>query len=337
MAAVPTKLLVLSDTHGGRFPPDYRPPTSADVVLHCGDLTEESKIAEFLTTLDMLKAFGAPLTLVIAGNHDFTLDLPAFHRKVAEAGLASEPELVAREYGRDGEARKMFEDVRISHNIHLLDEGTHHFPLANGASLTVYASPYTTSPEADWGFQYLPTDGHDFSIAENTDIVLTHSPPEGILDRTAAKQRLGIPGLFQSVAKIRPQLHCFGHVHASWGAKLAAWRNATKTAGAETMSHFTAIDHGQSTVLDTLQSFQRGKFDDDATFTTKVQRLADFEKQGCRPIHGECDGRLKLDSGSRTYTLFVNASTKDDEEEQLHLPWLLDLDLPRSSPNMKES
>ncbi|KAL1889709.1 hypothetical protein Sste5346_008695 [Sporothrix stenoceras] len=84
MANVETKILVLSDTHGLRFPVDRQPPNDGiEVVLHCGDLTEESKIAKFRTTLNMLK----------------DIDLPAFHQKAAEAGLTSEPELVAREYG----------------------------------------------------------------------------------------------------------------------------------------------------------------------------------------------------------------------------------------------
>lgn len=334
MVTVKTKILVLSDTHGERFPPSRQPPTGADVVLHCGDLTEESKINEFQTTLDLLKDLGAPLTLVIAGNHDFTLDVPAFHQKVAEAGLASEPELVAREYGRDGDARRLFEDACTSHNIHLLDEGTHRFTLANGASLNVYASPYTASPDADWGFQYRPADGHSFAISDNTDIVLTHSPPEGVLDRMVTQQRGGVPDLFQAVARGRPRLHCFGHVHAGWGAKLVAWRDVEATT-AETVSHFTAIDNSRSTVLDTLQSFRRGKFDDDATAAAKAERLAEFEKQGCRPTCPVAGHSIALRLGSsRTHTLFVNAAIKGDEEEPLHLPWLIDLDLPQSSANM---
>ncbi|KJR88078.1 metallophosphoesterase domain-containing protein [Sporothrix schenckii 1099-18] len=327
MAHIKTKILVLSDTHGERYPPGRQPPKGADVVIHCGDLTEESKMVEFQTTLGLLKDLGASLTLVIAGNHDFTLDLPAFHRKVSEAGLTAEPDLVAREYGRDGEARQLFEDARASHNIHLLDEGTHHFTLANGASLTVYANPYTYSLDAAWGFQYRPEDAHGIAIAAGTDIVLTHSPPQGVLDRMTSQKRGGLQELFRAVARARPLLHCFGHVHAGWGAKLVAWREAEAT-NASTASHFTAIDHGRSTVLDTLQSVRRGKLDDDATAATKAQRLAAFAEQGCRPTSHVAGGDLALDAASRTHTLFVNASIKGDEEEPFYLPWLIDLDLP---------
>lgn len=330
MATIKTNILVLSDTHGLRFVLDRQPPKEGvDLVLHCGDLTEESKIGEFRTTLDMLKDIGAPLTLVIAGNHDFTLDLPAFHRKVAEAGLNSEPELVASEYGHDGEARQLFEEARVSHNIHLLDEGTHKFTLANGASITVFASPYTTSAAADWGFQYRTGESHNFDIKENTDIALTHSPPEGVLDKMASQKRLGIPELFRYVARARPLLHCFGHVHAGWGAKLVAWRDEAATT-AETASHFTAIDNGKSAVLETLQNFRKGRFGDETAAAAKAQRLADFHKQGCRPTSHVDGDDLSLGQ-DKARTLFVNASIKGDDEEQMNLPWLVSLDLPQHS------
>jgi hypothetical protein len=117
MATVQTKILVLSDTHGLRFPPGRQLPkdVDVDVVLHCGDMSEESKIAEFHTTLDMLNSICAPLTLVVAGNHDFTLDLPAFHQKVAEAGLAAVPELVAREYTAATERRASCSRMHVIH------------------------------------------------------------------------------------------------------------------------------------------------------------------------------------------------------------------------------
>jgi 3',5'-cyclic AMP phosphodiesterase CpdA len=81
---VKTRFLVISDTHGSE---DFRRPIDpADVAIHCGDLTEESKLDEFRATLRFLKRLDAPLKLVIAGNHDFTLDTPVFERKIAEAG-----------------------------------------------------------------------------------------------------------------------------------------------------------------------------------------------------------------------------------------------------------
>ena len=80
--SIKTSFLVLSDTHGHEIPPDYL-KQHADVVIHCGDLTTESKIDEFKSAIELLRNSKAPLKLVIPGNHDFTLDIPIFQRKIA--------------------------------------------------------------------------------------------------------------------------------------------------------------------------------------------------------------------------------------------------------------
>lgn len=38
--------IVVSDTHGEEFAPGSEPLGPVDVAIHCGDLTEESKIEE---------------------------------------------------------------------------------------------------------------------------------------------------------------------------------------------------------------------------------------------------------------------------------------------------
>jgi Calcineurin-like phosphoesterase len=141
-ATIRTRLLILSDTNGEDFSCSNRPHQRVDVVLHCGDLTDGTKLDEFRTSITMLESVDAPLKLVIAGNHDFTMDIDAFEAKLAEAVPSLEPELVAREYGTLGLARQLFEDAR-NEGIVFLDEGTHHIPLTNGAVLKLYAGPYT--------------------------------------------------------------------------------------------------------------------------------------------------------------------------------------------------
>lgn len=174
---VQTRLLIISDTHGADFGFENRPHQRADVALHCGDLTDGSKLEEFRTTLKMLETINAPLKLVIAGNHDFTMDFAAFEAKVAEAVPPLESDLVAREYGLLGQARQLFDDAKNA-GIVFLGEGTHRFALENGAMLTIYASPYTPSLGA-WGFQYHPNQGRHFDIQDETDIAMTHGPPKG--------------------------------------------------------------------------------------------------------------------------------------------------------------
>ena len=72
-AFVKTRFLIFSDTHGVEFPSEDRPFQHADVVIHCGDLAEESKLEEYEASIRLLKDLRAPLKLVIAGNHEFTM------------------------------------------------------------------------------------------------------------------------------------------------------------------------------------------------------------------------------------------------------------------------
>lgn len=55
MDLIRTSLLLISNTHGMSFNPTEWPLQSADVVIHCGDLTDDSKIDEFRTTIQLLK------------------------------------------------------------------------------------------------------------------------------------------------------------------------------------------------------------------------------------------------------------------------------------------
>ena len=319
MTKIPTRFLVLSDTHGVDFSREDRPTQRADVVLHCGDLTDGSKLDEYRCTLDLLKQIDAPLKLVIAGNHDFTMDAAAFQTKVTEAVPPLEPELVAREYGIIGEVRQLFEDARCL-GIVFLDEGTHHFKLENGASLTIYASPYTPSLGA-WGFQYHPNKGRKFDIQPSTDIVMTHGPPKGIMDMTHGRERAGCSDLFTAVSAAKPLVHCFGHVHEGWGAKIVTWKDS----GINESSHFTSIDNENSPVIERLAGLRESHFDSDEMAKEKRLKLEHLGHNRCAATSHCADDEFPLQTGK---TLFVNASIIGDSDI-VQRPWLVDIELPK--------
>ncbi|EFQ98103.1 metallophosphoesterase domain-containing protein 2 [Nannizzia gypsea CBS 118893] len=302
-----TRFLILSDTHAT----DYTPPDQhADVALHCSDLTQESKIDEFRATIGLLKGLNAPLKLVIAGNHDFTLDVPMFREKVAEMAGPVDPELVKSVYGDYGEARRLLKEAR-EHGIILLDEGLYTFDLANGSSLTIYASPFTPS-EGGWGFQYSPRQGHGFDIEDRVDIVMTHGPPHGVMDRPYSSSRVGCPDLFKAVFQARPKLHCFGHIHEEWGAKLVTWRDNDNMDA----SHLTVIenDPGKSPVITNLSRLGGSKYDEPEAREAKLEKLKTSQREGCYST------RCSAEPG--TQTLFINASIMGDQDQHFHLPWL---------------
>ncbi|KAL9604521.1 MAG: hypothetical protein Q9219_000486 [cf. Caloplaca sp. 3 TL-2023] len=313
----------MSDTHGRQFSPAEKPLQSADVAIHCGDLTEESKLEEFQATLSLLTEIEAPLKLVIAGNHDFTIDVPAFKKKVADVEPPLDADLVRKVYGDYGQARQMFEEAR-SAGIVFLDEGIHRFNLENGALLTVYASPFTPSL-GGWGYQYHHDQGHDFSITERVDVAITHGPPKGIMDFTDDRKRAGCPNLFEAIARTRPQLHCFGHIHEGWGARLVTWREPLS----EKPTHFTDIDNDRSVVVEKLSGFRQSKSDTPEERELKVKKAKHYRQERCYTTsHCTGDGN-PLQIG--TQTLFVNAAVEGTEDHPLQLPWLVDLELPRSN------
>lgn len=316
MAPKNTRFLIMSDTHADNWLP---PSTPVDVAIHCGDLTEESKLHEFTHAIKLLQTVNAGLKLVIAGNHDWTLDTPQFEKKVAEARKNSiAEEDIWKEWGTYNEARELL--VNADKDMVFLDEGRHEFNLKNGAKLTVFASPYTSSVHAEGAFQYTPTEGHRFDL-DDTDVVITHSPPRGILDRTDDRVNAGCPHLFEAVARARPRLHCFGHIHEAWGAKLVTWRGPIT--GDQPLSHLTAIDGHNTAVIENLSTLHPTRFDTDESRAEKADKLATYSRRGfCETMHHP---------KTREQTLFVNAAIEGPREGEYQVPWIIDIELPAST------
>lgn len=54
-------------------------------------------------------------------------------------------------------------------------------------------------------------------IPDGTDVVITHGPPAGILDVTSRNESVGSTSLLVRISDLKPQVHCFGHIHESYG------------------------------------------------------------------------------------------------------------------------
>ena len=50
-------------------------------------------------------------------------------------------------------------------------------------------------------------------IPLDTDVLITHGPPHGILDLTFDKIKAGCEELLLAVQRIKPKVHVFGHIH----------------------------------------------------------------------------------------------------------------------------
>ncbi|RMZ76179.1 hypothetical protein DV737_g4946, partial [Chaetothyriales sp. CBS 132003] len=186
--------------------------------------------------LELLTRIDASLKIVIPGNHDITLDRgyyadnPRLHAAYAKYSPEKLDEIEGLYTGERAKAA----------GIEYMVEGTRTFDLPNGARFTLYASAY--QPEFYfWAFgyprhvdRYNPDSGDAVNpVADTTadatasiDIMLTHGPPLGILDRTFRGEDVGCEHLRRAVERVKPRMHCFGHIHEAWGAVTKAWSGA---------------------------------------------------------------------------------------------------------------
>src|SRR5690606_27797878 len=54
-------------------------------------------------------------------------------------------------------------------------------------------------------------------VPEDTDVLITHGPPRGILDRTVTGTPVGCDDLRAALDRLAPRLHVFGHIHEAYG------------------------------------------------------------------------------------------------------------------------
>lgn len=158
----------------------------ADMVVHCGDMTSmgyEHEIREFYKWYSKLNQYKHKIS--IAGNHDWLFE--------------TQPNL----------AKSLVPD----NVIYLEDSGVE----IDG--IYFYGTP-VQKPFCNWAFnrEEYKLAQHWEGIPDNTDVLITHSPPFGILDWSSDKIPQGSPSLLYEVQnRIKPKIHCFGHMHDCHG------------------------------------------------------------------------------------------------------------------------
>lgn len=177
------EIIVTSDTHNDHGL--LKLPAKMDLFIHCGDFTYNSTLEEIKGFFSWIDSLDATYKVIIAGNHDkmFALDK-------AQA-LKHKPRSV----------------------VYLENSGVR---LPNG--LTIYGVPVVPrhKPHA---FTLLPEQTKPFfeRIPHGTDILVTHAPPKGILDKSKAGESCGSEYLLNRVKEVTPKMHLFGHIHESYG------------------------------------------------------------------------------------------------------------------------
>jgi Icc-related predicted phosphoesterase len=211
------RFLIISDTHSAWPYTFANPSPPADVLLHCGDLTQVGGLPAYRKAIEDIKTASAELKLIIAGNHDLDLDEEWMHANAQE-----EDDI------EDCRRCVEFMNAQQEFGIHYLTEGLHSFNLCDGRTFTVYASPYT--PELNgYAFAYGKDDMRFLNIPSSVDILMTHGPPlfhsqpKYTLDVDKDAFYCGCERLADAVQWRRPRLHAFGHIHEGRGAVQIDW------------------------------------------------------------------------------------------------------------------
>ncbi|KAH7631454.1 Metallo-dependent phosphatase-like protein [Sordaria sp. MPI-SDFR-AT-0083] len=328
-STIPTRLLLLSDTHirsRSKTPLPFPVPSipgGTDIVIHAGDITNSSALSEFSLCLSYLRQLPAQLKLIIAGNHDFTLDLPVYSQYVATQSNSALGNLTRRKgLGEVGEAKRLLEEARKD-GIFYLEEGTHTFDLANGARLVVYASPATPAFGSQ-GFQYTAEEGHVFEIPEEADLVVSHGPPRGVLDVSRlTRQSCGSVELWERVREVTPKLHVFGHIHEAWGAAVVRWPLSDEGQGlnGKDGKEKKGKEEAEMTVLVDRRDVEEGWKDSKEERKRKQDKVEKIVRDGYYPLE------YPEKEGGAEQTLFVNAAVPYAPGL---VPWLVEVELPRS-------
>lgn len=173
------KIVCISDTHN-----HYPDLPMGDILIHAGDVSTEGTIEEIQAFFRWFRYQPHPNKILIGGNHDATLEaIPILFDMTGITYLHDDWTMV--------------DDVVI----------------AGSPVSRPYGKIFTAFTKSG---QEL--DRHWGALDGSIDILITHGPPYGILDRAWEKgQQLGDEALFVAVNRIKPQLHIFGHIHGGYG------------------------------------------------------------------------------------------------------------------------
>ncbi|HEX8247651.1 MAG TPA: metallophosphatase domain-containing protein, partial [Pyrinomonadaceae bacterium] len=174
----------LSDTHNRN---EQIKVPGGDILIHAGDATTRGTIDEIVLFNEWFAALPHRHKIFVAGNHDWLFETD------------------------NRIARKLLSDEII----YLQDSAV------EIEGLKIYGSPWQPW-FFDWAFN-LPR-GEPLAekwklIPDDTEILITHGPPFGILDFPPDGFSVGCERLRRRVEEIRLKLHIFGHIHHSYGTE----------------------------------------------------------------------------------------------------------------------
>lgn len=204
-----TKICMISDTHGLH---DQFEIPECDILIHAGDFTNVGELKDVVSFFEWLRKQPAKQIVFIAGNHDISLDYD----------MGDQYDNVTRQlfWNKHYNIMDLIDD--LPDNIHYLNQET---VIIN--DLNIYGSPYTPTFGRGWAFNVdrgIPLRRVWEDIPHNTDILVTHGPPYGMMDKVDTKfwmnsdENVGDKDLLAAI-KERPNIKLVvcGHIHDNNG------------------------------------------------------------------------------------------------------------------------
>lgn len=198
------KIVCISDTHTKT---DNLELPKGDILIHSGDFTFGGLKKEVIKFNKFLQKQDFKYKIVIAGNHELTFDEK--YNSCPDNWRSKEESLSCTKI------KELITDC-----IYLENSGI------NIMGYNVWGSPYTPK-FCNWAF--MRERGSDIKqiwdlIPKNTDILITHGPPYGILDECDKLYNhgkivhAGCEELLTAVTeRVKPKYHIFGHIHEQYG------------------------------------------------------------------------------------------------------------------------
>jgi Icc-related predicted phosphoesterase len=184
------KIVAISDTHGKHR--NLVLP-EGDILIHAGDVSSMGKESEIKDFLNWFSKTDFTYKIMIAGNHDF------YFEKI-------------------GDNAKVLEEL-IPANVIYLNDSVVEIENLGQKTLRIWGSPIQP-----WFFNWAfnRNRGEDIKrhwdkIPQNTDMLITHGPAYGILDKTTRNESVGCEDLLEKVKEVKPIFHICGHIHEAYG------------------------------------------------------------------------------------------------------------------------
>jgi Icc-related predicted phosphoesterase len=191
-----------SDTHGKHNEVKLQ---FCDILIFGGDMSVLGTEKEITDFMKWFKAQNSIFKILIAGNHDIPFDI---EKQWAGYGTL--------EKRRPNWLSDLLDDYTSSTNCYYLENSS-----INIWGYQFYGSPIVVpTSNSEWGFvkSGVEADLIYSQIPPDTDFVISHTPPRGIMDYSMqGSQHCGSIELLRYLKIIKPKYLFCGHIHEGYG------------------------------------------------------------------------------------------------------------------------